>query len=220
GHAAFCDHKRASSHNPFVESLVESCALFRQNPIPHSDACVSQLHDASTAVPRIRVGRADDYVFDSSFDNRICARPSAAGRRTRFQSDVKRRARGNGRTEIAKALDLGMGASCFAMMSFRHYLIVDYQDRADGRIWTRLAERLFCLAQRTGHELCVSVSRHVPGGIVGPNFGITRVWRDSNPQPSDPKLDSWPVLLDCIKPPKIALLRGKMLGKFAFCITI
>src|SRR5438067_12513588 len=60
-HAAFSDHERASCHNPFVESLVESCALFRQDAFPHCDACFSQLHDASTAVPWIYVGRADDY---------------------------------------------------------------------------------------------------------------------------------------------------------------
>src|SRR5205823_7241766 len=136
-----------SSHNPLVEGLVEPGALICKDPFPDSDPCFSQLHDASTAVPRIYVRRADDYGFDSSLDDRICARPGAAGRRTRLQSNVKRGARGNRRTEIAQTLDLSMGLSCFTMMSFRHYLIINHQDRADGGIGTRTAEPLFCFNQ-------------------------------------------------------------------------
>jgi hypothetical protein len=108
----------------------------------------------------IYIRRADNDIFDSSPDYRICARPTAAGRRTRLQSDVKRRARRNGHTKIAQTLDFGMGTSCFAMVSFRHYLVVNHQDCTDGGIRTRPAERLFCFNQGSAHELFVSVRRH------------------------------------------------------------
>src|SRR5262249_41994396 len=91
GHAAFGDHEWASCHNPFVISLIDSLALFRQDSFPHCDACFSQLDDASTAVPWIYVRRPYDYVSDSSPDDGIRARASAPDRRTRLQSNVERR---------------------------------------------------------------------------------------------------------------------------------
>ncbi len=179
-HAALCDYKWLPRHDPFVERFVKPRALFCQNPIPHSDACVSQFDDTSAGVPRIQVCRAYDYVFKSSLDYRIGARRSAPGCRTRLQSYVKRSTRGNRRAEIAQTFNLSMRASCFSMMSFRHYPIINHQDGSDGGIGTCPAERLFCFDQGSAHELFVSVSRHgagesnkyVPGGIRTPNLLI------------------------------------------------
>jgi hypothetical protein len=67
-HAALCDYKWLPGDDPFVESFVKPRALFRQNPIPHYDACVSQFDNTCAGVPRIQVYRAYDYVFKSSFD--------------------------------------------------------------------------------------------------------------------------------------------------------
>src|SRR5881398_2160162 len=120
-HAALCDYKWLPRHDPFVERLVKPRALFRQNPIAHSDACASQFGDTSAGVPRIQVCGAYDKLFESSLDYRIGARRSAPSCRTRFQSYIKRGTRWNPRAEIAQAFDLSMRAPCFSMMSPRHY---------------------------------------------------------------------------------------------------
>jgi hypothetical protein len=62
-HTAFCDYKGLSGDDPFVERFIKARAFFCQNPVPHSDACLSQFDNASAGVPRIRVGRAYDYAF-------------------------------------------------------------------------------------------------------------------------------------------------------------
>src|SRR5205823_6367992 len=125
-HAALCDYKWLPSDDPFVESFVKSHALLRQNPIPHSDACISQLDDTSAGMPRIRVYRACDDVFNSSLDYRISARRSTPGCRTRLQSHVKRSLSGNRRAEIAQTVNLTMSAACLPMMSFSDYTIINH----------------------------------------------------------------------------------------------
>src|SRR5207247_2676950 len=112
-HAALCDNKWLPGGDPFVERFVKPRALFGQNPIPHSDACVSQFDDTSARVPRIHVCRAYDYVLNLSLDNRIGARRSAPSCRTRLQSYVKRSMRGNRRAKIAQTVNLTMRAACF-----------------------------------------------------------------------------------------------------------
>jgi hypothetical protein len=71
--------------------------------------------------------------------------------------------RRNWATEIAQAFNLGMSPPCFAMMSFRHYFVVDYQDGADCGIWSGHAERPFCFIQRCAHELFVRFRSHRSG---------------------------------------------------------
>jgi hypothetical protein len=96
-------------------------------------------------VPRISVNPADHYVFNASADYRICAGSSAARCRARLQSNVQRGARGHGRTEIAETLNLSVIATCFPMVSFRYYSIVDDQNSSNSWIRARLTKRLFCL---------------------------------------------------------------------------
>jgi hypothetical protein len=162
-HAALCDYKWLTRRDPFVESFVKVRALSRQNPIPHSDACVSQFEDTSAGVPRIQVCRAYDYVFKSSLDYRIGARRSPPGCRTWLQSYVKRSLRGNRRAEIAQTINLTMSAACFPMMSFCHYTIIKHENGSHGGVGTCPAERLFCFNQGSAHELFVSVGRHGAG---------------------------------------------------------
>src|SRR5438876_5849044 len=130
-HPALCDNKWALRDNPLVENLIKPRTIIGQNALSHSDARISQLHDASAGVARIYVSRANHYVFDSSLDYRIRARSSAPCRGARLQSNVKRGASRHTRTEIAKALNLSVIASCFPMMAFRHYSIVNDQNRSD-----------------------------------------------------------------------------------------
>jgi hypothetical protein len=144
-HAAFCDYKWLPGDDPFVERFVKPRALFRQNPIPHSDACVSQFDDTSAGVPRVYVSRADNYVFNTGADYRICAGGSASRGRARLQRDIQRGARWHGRTEIAQTLNLSVIAPRFPMVSFRYYSIVDDQHRSYSWIWARQAVRLFRL---------------------------------------------------------------------------
>jgi hypothetical protein len=164
-HAALCDNKWLTRHDPFVERFIKARAFFCQNPGPHSDACVSQFDNASAGVPRIRVFRGYDYVFKSSLDYRIGARRSAPSCRTRLQSYVKRSMRGNRRAEIAQAFNLSMCASGFSMMSFRHYPIINHQGGSHCGVGTSPAERPFCFDQGGAHEHFVSVSRHGAGEL-------------------------------------------------------
>src|SRR5690349_18078797 len=114
----------------------------------------------------IYVRCADDDVSESSLDDRVCARRSAACCRTRLESHVKRRDRRNGRTEIAQTFNFRMGVPCFAVMSFRHYPTINHQDSAHSGIGTRPAECLFCLVQRSAHKLFVPVCRHGPSSLT------------------------------------------------------
>jgi hypothetical protein len=159
-HAALCDYKWLPGDDPFVESFVKPCAFFRQNPIPHSDACVLQFDGTSAGVARIRVCRAYDDVFKSSIDYRISARRSAPGCRTRLQSHVKRGIRGNWRAEIAQTVNLTVSATCFSMMSFCHYTIINHQDGSHGGVGTCPAERPFCFSQGSAHQLFVLFGHH------------------------------------------------------------
>ena len=159
-HAALCDYKWLPSDDPFVESFVKPRALFRQDSFPHCDPCISQFDHTSPRVARIQICRADHYVFDSSADYCVRARRSPPGRRTGFESYVKYRPRWDRGTEIAQTFNLSVRVSCLAMVSFRHYLIVDDQNRSHSGIGARLAERLFCFFQRSAHELFVSFPRH------------------------------------------------------------
>src|SRR5882724_1419770 len=159
-HAALCDYKWLARHDPFVERFVKPRALFRQNSIPHSDACVSQFDNTYAGVPRIQVCRAYDYVFKSSLDYCIGARRSAPGCRTRLQRHVERSMRGNRRAEIAQAVNLTMRGACFAMMSFCHYTIINHQDGSHGGVGTCPAERLFCFNQGSAHKLFVLFGHH------------------------------------------------------------
>jgi hypothetical protein len=118
--------------------------LIGQNALPHFDTCISQLHDAFAGVPRIYVSRADNDVSNTSFKYRICAWCSAARGRTRLQSNVQRGARRHGRAEIAEAFNLGVIATRSAMMALRPYSIINDQNRSNGGVGARLAERLFC----------------------------------------------------------------------------
>jgi hypothetical protein len=180
-HAAFCDYKGPPRDDPFVERFVKPRALFCQNPIPHSDACVSQFDHASAGVPRIQVCRAYDYISKSSLDYRIGTRRSAPGCGTRLQSHVKRSPRGNRRAEIAQTINLTMSAACFPMMSFCDYAIINHQDGSNGGVGTCPAERLFCFSQSSAHELFVSVGRH------GAGESVNTCLEGFEPQPSDPK---------------------------------
>src|SRR5205823_3481886 len=162
-HAALCDYKWLARHDPFVERFVKPRALFRQNSIPHSDACVSQFDNTSAGVPRIQVCRAYDYVLNPSLDNRIGARRSAPRCRTRLQSYVERRMRGNRRAEIAQTINLAMSAACFPMMSFCHYTIINHENGSHRGVGTCPAERLFGFNQGGAHKLFVSVGRHGAG---------------------------------------------------------
>jgi hypothetical protein len=154
-HAALSDYKWLPRHDPFVERFVKPRAFFRQNPLPHLDACVSQLDDTSAGVLRIHICRAYHYVFKSSTDYRIYARASAARCRTWLQSYVKARMRGNRRAEIAQTINLSMCAACFPMMSSCHYAIINHQDGPHRGIGTRAAERFFCFNQGSAHQLFV-----------------------------------------------------------------
>jgi hypothetical protein len=159
-HPALCDDERAPSDNPLVENLIESRAIFRQNTLSHFHTRFSQLDDASAGVPRVYVNRADDDVFDSCGEYRTCAWSSAPRGRARLQSNVQRRLRWHGRTEISETLDFRMIAPSFPMVSFGYHSIVYDQHRSHSRIRAGLAKRLFCLAQRSTHELFVSLCRH------------------------------------------------------------
>jgi hypothetical protein len=159
-HAALCDYKWPPGDDPFVKSFVKPRALFRQNPIPHSDACGSQFDNTSAGVPRIRVYRAYDYVFNPSPDYGICARRSAPGCRTRLQRYVKRSMRGNRRAELAQTVNLTMSSASLPMMSFCHYTIINHQNGSHGGVGTCSAERLFGFNQGSAHELFVSVNCH------------------------------------------------------------
>jgi hypothetical protein len=145
GHPALCDDERALTGDPLVESLVKPRTLIGQEPFPHCDTCISQLHDALAGVPRIYVSRADDDVSNTSAEYCICARSSAPRGRTRLQGNVQHGPRRHRRTEIAKALDLSVIAARFSMVSFRYYPIVYDQNRSNSRIRACLAERLFRL---------------------------------------------------------------------------
>src|SRR6266487_2236923 len=94
---------------------------------------------------RIHVRRADHYAFDSSLDYRTCARGSAPCGGARLQSDVQHGASRHTRTEIPKALNLGVTATRLPMVPFRYYSIVYDQNRSHSGIGARLAERLFRL---------------------------------------------------------------------------
>ena len=162
-HAAFCDYKWPPRNDPFVERFVKPRALFCQNPIPHSDPCVSQFDNASAGVPRIRVCRAYDYAFKSSLDYRIGARRSAPGCRTRLQSHVERSMRGNRCAEIAQAINLSMCARLLPDDVLSPLPIINHQNGSDGGVGACPAERLFCFNQGSAHELFVSVGRHGAG---------------------------------------------------------
>src|SRR5215510_14877623 len=104
------------------------------------------------------------------------------------------------------------------MMSSRHDSIVDNENRSNRWIRASLTERFFCLVECRAHELLVSCSIHSlgksivvlarPGNAASLNIlalaalsehqwsvrhrsvGAIRAWRDSNPQPSDPKSEA------------------------------
>src|SRR5262245_42049171 len=154
--------------------------------MPNSDACISQFDHTSAGVSRIEVCRAYDDSSKASSDYCICARRSAPGCRTWFQSYIQRGTRGKPRAEIAQAFNLSMRAPCFSMMSLRNYPVINHQHSAHCRIRTRLTQRLFRLVQGNAHELFVAVGCHDAGNQT------TRAWRDSNPQPSDPKSEEMP----------------------------
>jgi hypothetical protein len=124
-HSALRDHERLSRDNPFIESLVNLRALIAQNVFSHFDARIAQLLDAFAGVARIYVTRADNYAFDSSLDYRVCAWSSAPGRGARLQSNVQCSASRHTRTEITKALNLGVIATRCAMTTFGYYSIVN-----------------------------------------------------------------------------------------------
>jgi hypothetical protein len=144
-HPALCDNKRAPSHDPLVESLIDLSAFVSQNAISHVHTGFSQLHDAFAGVPRVYVNRADNNISHTSVEYRICAWSSAPRCRTWLQSNVQRGPHGHGRAEIAKAVNLSVIASRFPMVSFRYNPIVYDQNRANSRIRAGLSERLFCL---------------------------------------------------------------------------
>src|SRR5215475_10954967 len=152
-HTALCDYKRPPRHDPFVERFVKPRALLRQNSIPHSNACVSQLDDTSSGVPRIRVCRAYDNISNAGLDYRLSARRSAPSCRARLQSHVKCSLCGNRRAEIAQAVDLSMRVPCFCMMSVCHHTIINHEDGSYRGVGTCPADGYSCFRQGSAHEL-------------------------------------------------------------------
>jgi hypothetical protein len=90
------------------------------------DACISQLHNASSLMPRIYIHCTDYYVLYSRLENRVGAWAGKADSGTRLQSNVKRGRSGHGAAEITEAFDFSMFASCSSVMSFCDYPIVQY----------------------------------------------------------------------------------------------
>jgi hypothetical protein len=135
-------------------------AFIGQNALSHSDASISQLHDAFARVAWIHVSRADNHVSNSSLEYCICARSSASFCGARFQRNVKRGPGGHGRGEIAEAFNLGVIATGLPMMTFSDDSITDDQNRSDGGIGAGVTERLPRLVERSAHELFVSFALH------------------------------------------------------------
>src|SRR6266581_7815949 len=123
-HPALCDDEWAPSDNPLIESLVNLRAFISQNSFPHIHTRIAQLHYAFAAVPRVYVNRADNDVFNTGVEYRICAWSSASCRGARLQSNVQRGPRRHGGTEIAETLNLSVIATRFPMVSFRCCSIV------------------------------------------------------------------------------------------------
>jgi len=65
-HPTLCDDKRASSHDPLVESLINVRAFISQNALSDVHTRISQLCNALSRVTRIYVNRANNDIFDSS----------------------------------------------------------------------------------------------------------------------------------------------------------
>jgi hypothetical protein len=84
-----------------------------------------------------------------------------------------------------------MRVPCFSMMSLCSHTIINHEDGSYRGVGTCPAERHFCFRQGSAHELFVSVGCH------DADESTTRAWRNSNPQPSDPKFFS--CLLDSTK---------------------
>jgi hypothetical protein len=152
GHPAFSDNKRSPGDNPFIESLVKPCALFRQNALANFDPCTSQLCNSVSLVAWIQVHGADYYTLHSSFNDRVRTRIGPADRRTGFQSNIERRVTRHRSSEIAQTFNLGVFTACCAMMSFCHYPIVYNQNCSHGGIGTGLPERFFRFFERGMHE--------------------------------------------------------------------
>src|SRR5438876_6154340 len=72
-HSALCDNKRTTCDNPFVESLINLCALISQNAVSYSDPRVSQLHNPFAGVAWFYVIRTDYIVSNLCLTYGICA---------------------------------------------------------------------------------------------------------------------------------------------------
>jgi hypothetical protein len=160
GHAAFGDHERQSSQNPFVERFVKLRALLLQDAFLHCNPGVSQQDDASARMARIYVSRTNRHLAHPSPDYRIRARRSAALRRTRFQSHVQRSVTRDRRTIILQTFNLSVGATCSTMMSSRYDFVTNHQHGSHSWIGAGLAEAPFCLVQCSTHEALLTFCAH------------------------------------------------------------
>jgi hypothetical protein len=147
-------------YDPFVERFVKPCALFRQDAVPHSDARISQLHNAFAGMPRVYVNRADNNISDASSEYRVCAPAGAPFCGARFESNIQRRASRHACTETAQAFNFSVITACSSMMSFCHDSVADDENCANRGIGASLTERLLCLVEGRAHELFVSCSIH------------------------------------------------------------
>ena len=112
---------------------------------------------------RIHVHGADDCFRDSSLENRICAWGSEPDCGTGLERNVERCASRHAGTEVAQTLDLGVVMARSPVMSPCHYVIVNHQHCAHGRIRARLALCLFGFFQGFAHEPLVQLSHSCHG---------------------------------------------------------
>ena len=108
-------------------------------------------------VLRIRVGCADDNLFDSSGDDGIRAGRRAAARATRFERDVKYRAARRVAVflRVAERLDFRVRQACAPVPAVADDFSAFDQNRADHRIRRRCAEASPGEPERKAHELDV-----------------------------------------------------------------